>query len=77
MDIKAKIEEIVNKVKGDSGTLEKFKSDPAGTVKGLLGGVDLPTDTINKIVDGVKAKVSLDAVGGAVDKVKGLFGGKK
>ena len=77
MDIKAKIEEIVNKVKGDSGTLEKFKSDPAGTVKGLLGGVDLPADTINKIVDGVKAKVSLDAVGGAVDKVKGLFGGKK
>ena len=77
MDIKAKIEELVNKVKGDSGTLEKFKSDPAGTFKGLLGGVDLSADTINKIVDGVKAKVSLDAVGGAVDKVKGLFGGKK
>ena len=77
MDIKAKIGEIVNKLKGDSGALEKFKSDPAGTVKGLLGGVDLSGDTISKIVEGVKAKISLDAAGGAVDKVKGLFGGKK
>lgn len=77
MDIKAKIEEITGKLKGDSGALERFKSDPAGTVKGLLGGVDLSGETIGKIVEGVKAKVSLDAVGGAVDKVKGLFGGKK
>lgn len=77
MDIKAKVEEIVGKLKGDSGALEKFKSDPAGTVKGLLGGIDLSNDAVGKIVEGVKAKISLDAVGGAVDKVKGLFGGKK
>ena len=46
------------------------------TVEKLIG-VDLPDDALAKIVDGVKAKVSLDelgsAAGGVMDKVKGLF----
>ena len=72
MDIKAKIEELTNKVKNDKEIGEKFKSDPVKTVEGLIG-VDLPDDQIEKIVDGVKAKVSLDKVTGALG---GLFGKK-
>ena len=73
MDIKAKIEEVVNKVKSDSSFAEKFKSEPVKAVEDVLG-VDLPDDTVKNIVDGVKAKIN---VGGVMDKLGGLLGGKK
>jgi len=72
MDVKAKIEEIVEKLKGDGKLAEKFKSDPVKTVEGLLG-VDLPDDVMEKVVAGVKGKMSLDSVSGAVDALKKLF----
>ena len=70
MDIKAKIDEIVNKVKNDPDIAKKFQSDPIKTVEGILG-VDLPDDVIKQIVDGVKAKVNID---GFKDKLGGLGG---
>lgn len=70
MDIKAKIDELVSKVKNDKDFAGKFKSDPVKAVEGVIG-IDLPDDQINKIVDGVKAKVSLDDIG---DKLGGLLG---
>ena len=73
MDIKAKIDEVVNKVKSDEGFAEKFKSEPVKAVEDVVG-VDLPDDVINNVVEGVKAKVNL---GGIADKLGGLFGGKK
>lgn len=72
MDIKAKIEELVSKVKNDKDFAEKFKKEPVKAVEGVIG-VDLPDDQINKIVDGVKAKISLDSIGG---KISGIFGKK-
>lgn len=72
MDIKAKIDEIVNKVKSDDGFASKFKSEPVKAVEEVLG-VDLPDDQISKVVEGVKAKVNL---GGIADKIGGLFGKK-
>ena len=72
MDIKAKIEELVEKIKSDKNIAAKFQKDPIATVEGLLG-VDLPNDQIEKIVDGVKAKIDLDKLGG---KLGGLFGKK-
>ena len=79
MDIKAKINEIVEKIKSDKDLLSKFKNDPIATVEGLIG-IDLPDDQIKGIVDGVKAKISLDDIndklGGLGDKLDGLFGKK-
>ena len=72
MDIKAKIEELVGKIKGDKGLMEKFQKDPIATVEGLLG-IDLPNDQVEKIVDGIKAKIDLDKLGGMLG---GLFGKK-
>lgn len=72
MDIKAKIEELVDKIKSDKSLTAKFQSDPIGTVEGLLG-VDLPNDQIEKIVDGIKAKINMDKIGSALG---GLFGNK-
>lgn len=73
MDIKAKIDEVVNKVKSDDAFADKFKSEPVKAVEDVVG-VDLPDDVINNVVEGVKAKIN---VGGITDKLGGLFGGKK
>ena len=70
MDIKAKIEELVEKVKNDKNFAADFKADPVKAVEKVIG-VDLPDDQINKVIDGVKAKISVDDV---KDKVGGLLG---
>ena len=72
MDIKKKIDEIVKKVKTDDDVKKQFAKDPVKAVEKLIG-VDLPDGQIEKIVDGVKAKISLDKV---TDKLGGLFGKK-
>ena len=77
--IKEKIEEIVKKLTENKDLLENFKKNPVKTVETLLG-IDLPDDTIEKIVDGVKAKITLDKLedlkddlGGALGALKNLF----
>ena len=72
MDIKAKVDEVVNKVKSDDKFAEKFKSEPVKAVEEVIG-VDLPDDVVNNVVEGVKAKVN---IGGVVEKLGGLFGKK-
>ena len=72
MDIKAKIEELVTKIKNDDKLMDNFKSNPVKTVEGLIG-IDLPDDQIKKIADGIKAKISFDSIG---DKLGGIFGKK-
>ena len=70
MDIKAKVDEVVAKVKDDPNFANDFQSNPVGAVEKVIG-VDLPDDQINKVIDGVKAKIGID---GVKDKVGGLLG---
>ena len=70
--IKEKIDEIVEKIKNDKDIAKKFRNDPVTTVEGLIG-IDLPNDQIEKIVDGIKAKVALDKID--MDKVGDMLGG--
>ncbi|MBR3309894.1 MAG: hypothetical protein IKG00_08385 [Lachnospiraceae bacterium] len=87
MDIKAKVDELMTKVKGDDAFLAKFKEDPVKAVEGLVG-VDLPDEQLKGIVDGLKGKLNLDKdgdgkldiienigdkVGDLGDKIGGLF----
>ncbi len=72
MDIKAKIDEIVNKVKNDKNFADKFQSEPVKAVEDVVG-VDLPDDQIQGVIEGVKAKINL---GGIADKIGGIFGKK-
>ena len=78
MDIKAKIEEIVKKLTASETLKSQFTKSPVATVEKLLG-IDLPDEQVKKIVEGVKAKLSLntvgDKVGDAVDALKGILGG--
>jgi hypothetical protein len=72
MDIKYKIEEIIDKVKSDKDFAYKFSSDPVKALESVLG-IDLPDDQIKALIDGVKAKVSLDQAGGLLGSIKKLF----
>ena len=72
MDIKASITKIVDKVKNDPEISELFKKEPVKAVEKVIG-VDLPDETIEKIVDGVKAKIGIDSAGDALGKLKKLF----
>lgn len=72
MDIKKTIEDIVGKLKNDEGLKKQFLSDPAGALEKLTG-IDLPDDQIDKVVAGVKAKLTADNVGDAVKGLGSLF----
>ncbi len=79
MDIKAKIEELYKKISSDKDILAKFKSEPIKTVEEILG-IDLPDDQIEKLVEGIKAKIDIeeagDKISGIAGKLGGLFGKK-
>ena len=59
--ITEKIDKIIEKIKNDKNTAAKFKKDPVSTVEELIG-IDLPNDQIEKVVDGIKAKIALDKI---------------
>lgn len=75
MDIKAKIEEVVNKLKTDKDLLEKFEKNPVSVIEELIG-IDLPDEQINDLIDGIKAKLKLDKLGSALGGLGSLFGKK-
>ena len=75
MDIKAKIEEIVEKIKKDDELQELFRKDPVAALEKLTG-LDLPDDQIDAVIAGVKAKLSVDNIGDALKGLGGLFGKK-
>lgn len=72
MDIREKVEELVEKVTKDPALKAQFQKDPVKAVEKVLG-VDLPDEAVEKIVAGVKGKLTVDAVGDVADKLKKLF----
>ncbi len=77
MNIKDKIEELVEKIKSDDALRARFLKDPVSAAEELLG-VDLPNDQLESIIEGVKAKIKLDDIGeklgGLGDKLGGFLG---
>ena len=72
MDIKEKIESVIEKIKKDPSIKEQFEKDPVKAIEMVLG-VDLPDDMVEKVVDGVKAKLTVDSISDVADKLKKLF----
>ena len=68
---KEKIEELVEKIKGDPQTRDGFKKNPIETVEKLLG-VDLPDEQIKALVAGIQAQLG-GGVGNIVEKIKDIF----
>lgn len=70
MDIKAKAEELVEKIQKNPKLLNEFKENPIKVVEELIG-MDLPDAEIKKLAELIKAKIDLDKVGSLLG---GLFG---
>ncbi len=76
MDIKEKIDKVVNKVKSDKNFKNTLMKDPVNALEEVLG-VDLPNEQIDKIIDGVKAKITKDKAEDLMEnvgeKLSGIF----
>lgn len=72
MDIMGKINEIIAKAKNDPDFAEKFKSSPIQAVESVIG-IDLPNDQIQAVVDGAKAKLSIENAGDVFGSFKKMF----
>lgn len=71
-DLKKTIDDIVKKIKGDPQIMDKFQKDPEKTIEGVIG-VDIPDGQIDGIINGVKAKLTADKVGGVLGNIGGVF----
>lgn len=65
----------MKKLLSDKNLMEKFEKNPVKVIEEVLG-VDLPDDLVNQVIEGVKAKISLEKVGNALETLSGLFGKK-
>ncbi len=72
MDIKEQISKIVEEVSKNPNIKEQFEKEPVKVVEKIVG-IDLPDDVVMKIIDGVKAKLTIDGVSKATDALKGIF----
>ncbi len=72
MDIKEQIKKAVDSITKDKKLQEQFQKEPVKALESILG-VDLPDDVINQVIQGVKAKLTVENVSDAVDALKGLF----
>lgn len=72
MDIKEKVEAIMEEIKNNPNIKEEFEKEPVKVIEKFIG-VDLPDDVVEKIIDGVKAKMTVDNVSKIAGALKDLF----
>ena len=72
MDVKEQITKAVDKITKDKKLQEQFQKEPVKALESVLG-VDLPDDVVEQVIQGVKAKLTVDKVSGAVDTLKGFI----
>ena len=72
MDIKEQISKIVEEVTKNPSIKAQFEKEPVKVIEKVIG-VDLPDDVVMKIIDGVKAKLTVDNVSKAADALRGMF----
>ncbi len=71
-EIKDLIRKLVDKIQEDDEIKALFRKDPIKAVEKILG-VDLPDDVVNKVIDGVKASITLDDAKDLLGSLKKLF----
>ena len=72
MDIKEKISQIVDEITKNPSIKDEFEKEPVKVIEKVLG-VDLPDDVVEKVIDGVKAKLTVDKVSDVAGALKNLF----
>lgn len=72
MDIKEQMNKMVEEISKNPNIKEEFEKEPVKVIEKVIG-VDLPDDVVMKIIDGVKAKLTIDGVSKAANALKGMF----
>lgn len=72
MDIKEQISKIIEEISKNPNIKDQFDKGPVKVIEKMIG-VDLPDDIVMKIIDGVKAKLTIDDASKVVDTLKGIF----
>lgn len=72
IDIKEKINDIIEEIKKNPSIKEDFEKEPVKVIEKLIGE-DLPDDVVEKIIDGVKAKLTVDNLSDLAGSLKKLF----
>ncbi len=72
MDVKELIEKVVDAIKDNDSIKKQFEKEPVKVIEKFLG-VDLPDEIVEKVIDGVKAKITFDQVADVAGALKGLF----
>ena len=72
MDLKEKIEAILEEIKKNPNLKEDFEKEPVKVIEKFVG-MDLPDDLVEKIIDGVKAKLTVENVSKIAGALKDLF----
>ncbi len=70
--MKEQISKIVEEVSKNPDIKEQLEKEPVKVIEKVIG-VDLPDDIVMKIIDGVKAKLTIDDVSKVADTLKGIF----
>lgn len=76
IDIKEIIENIVEEITKNENLKEDFEKEPVKVIERVVG-VDLPDELLEKVIDGVKAKITVEQVADAVEAVSDLVGSLK
>ena len=69
MDLQEQIKKLLNRIGEDDSLRSLFQKDPVAAAEKVLG-IDLPDDMMEKIIDGVKAKLSLYQAAGLFSAAK-------
>ena len=72
MDIKELIEKVVEAIKDNENIKKQFEKEPVKVIEKFLG-VDLPDEIVEKVIEGVKAKITVNQVIDVANALKGLF----
>ena len=72
MDIREKVEAIIEEIKNNPNIKKEFETEPVKVIEKFVG-VDLPDDVVEKIINGVKAKLTVDNVSKIAGALKDLF----
>jgi len=53
--------------------MKSFQENPEKAIESATG-IDIPDGMLDQVISGVKAKLTADKVGGAVDSIKKMMG---
>jgi len=72
MDVKEQITKAVEKISSDKKLQEQFKTEPVKALESVLG-VDLPDEIVEQVIQGVKAKLTVEKASDMFDSLKGFL----